>query len=232
MAGTIIVVQKPYSSVIYYSNYPNMATTKERSARLVKVTYGSRKARGNALGKKLFGYKSWSVKAGKREYSHKPIVGSLEGLPVKRVGRSKFVVPEEKLRDIEGSIKTNGGVIRRVEPVAMDEKEVEKNARRVYRGFIDPLIEKMKYASDTQDKELYIESLESGIRLVTYFEKFLNELDDYGTRFVQEEGRRESEFIKRMKALESIANEDFEAAKIQTEFFASGLEDLRDQILK
>ena len=172
------------------------------------------------------------MKAGNREYAHKPIVGSLQGLPVTRIGRSKFIVPEESLHYVENSIKTNGGVIRKVEPVTMDEKEIEKNARRVYKGFIDPLIEKMKYASETQNKELYIGSLENGMRLVTYFEKFLTELDDYGSTFVQEEGRRESELIKRMKALESVANEDFEAAKIQTEFFTTDLEDLRDQILK
>ena len=205
--------------------------TEARNSRLVKITYTS-KTGDSAIGKKLFGYKSWNVKGDSKEYVHKPIVGSLQGLPILRIGRSRFIAPEEKLQVIQNAIKRKGGVVRRVEPVTMDEKTVERNARHAYRGLIDPLIEKMKYASETRDRQLYVASLENGMRMVGYFERFLNELDDYGSSFVKQEEHRGSEFIKRMQSFESIAKEDFEAAKLQTELFASELENLRDHILK
>lgn len=212
-----------------------MSTNKRRSSRLVRITYGSKKSGGTALTKKLFGYKSWSIKANGREYVHKPIAGKLQNFSVRRIGRSRFIAREDKLQDIEKTIEKEGGVVRRVEPVAMNEREVEKSARDAYKGFIDPLIEKMKYASETENKELYLEALQSGMRMVSYFEKFLNEVDDLdhpSSSFLREEKLREDGFVKKMQALESIAKEDFEAAKIQTEFFTADLENLRDQILK
>ena len=203
----------------------------EASSRLVKITYASKS--GDSAIEKLFGYKNWNVKGDRmKEYAHRPIVGILQGLPILRIGRSTFIAPEEKLQVIQNAIKRKGGVVRRVEPVTMDEKAVERNVRHAYSGLIDPLIEKMKYASEMRARELYVASLENGIRMVRYFDKFLNELDDYGSSFVKHEERRGSEFIKRMQSFESIAKEDFEGAKLQTELFASELENLRDQILK
>ncbi|HZW54975.1 MAG TPA: hypothetical protein VFF30_01660 [Nitrososphaerales archaeon] len=209
-----------------------MVATKGKITRLVKVTYGSKKVGGTSLGKRLFGYKGWSVKYKGKRYPHKPISGNLQNLGVERVGRAKFIAREENLREIESAIRKKGGMVRQVEPVTMDEKEVERNARLVYRGFIDPLIEKIKYASETQNKELYTAALENGIRMTVSFEKFLNEMDDYGSPFVKEEKQRDSELVKKMKGLESVAQEDFEVAKIHAEFFRAELENLRDQILK
>lgn len=200
--------------------------------RLVKVTYNSKKPGGYPLGKKLFGYRSWSVKGRKKDYVHKPIVGSLEDLAVMKIGRSKLIMPEKELREVQSAIEESGGIIKQVEAVTMNENDIEASARRVYRGFIDPLISKMRYASEAESKELYISALENGMRMTVYFQRFLSELDDYGTPLVETERKRENQFLKRMKALASIADEDFEAAKLQTELFASDIEDLKDQILR
>jgi hypothetical protein len=210
------------------------------SSKLVRITYGSRRSGDTALAKKLFGYKSWSMKVNGKEYMHKPIKGKLSNLSVRKMGRSRFIAPEEKLQEIEKIIESEGGVIRRVDPVTMDEREAENSAREAYKGFIDPLIEKMKYASETENKELYLSSLQSGIRLTSYFEKFLDEIDNdsdhrhppSSSTFLKVQRPRKDQFVRRMQALESMAKEDFESAKVQTEFFAAELEDLKGQILK
>ncbi|MFI5421779.1 MAG: hypothetical protein ACHQ1H_12490 [Nitrososphaerales archaeon] len=114
----------------------------------------------------------------------------------------------------------------------MDEKEIDKSARDALRSFVDALISKMNYASSASDRRMYKSVLENGIEMTGLFEKYLDKLDDYGTPFVRQEGQRQSELINKMKGLETIAHKDLEAAKIQTEFFAEELKNLRDQILK
>jgi hypothetical protein len=177
-----------------------------KSTKLVKVTYSSKGDESSSLAKKLFGYRSWKVNIGGKEYAHKPIRGALESLGVQRIGRSRFIMNEKNLQRAKNEIEKIGGVVVQVEPVTMDEDEVERQARDTLRPFVNILIQKMSYASKASDKQMYVRAMDSGIDLTVSFEKYLDKLDDYGTSFVREELQRESELIETMNGLKLIAN--------------------------
>jgi len=190
-----------------------MATT----GKMVKITYASR-APGVAITKNLFGYKGWKTRSGSRTYAHKPTVGALEGIPFQRVGRATIVLPLSYLPKARAVIARAGGVVRSVDPIVVDREDNQKEATEMFRDFVRRLVETVRFAADAGSEELYDAALDKAAALTKRFESYLGEFDEYGA--VEPDGR----LLRTLVGLRSLSDKDFEAAKLQAEFFAGDLE--------
>jgi hypothetical protein len=79
-----------------------------KAEKMVEVTYASR-APEAGMTKKLFGYKGWQTRSGTKTYSHKPIIGALDGIPFQKLGRATIVLPLDYLPKAREAIAEAGG---------------------------------------------------------------------------------------------------------------------------
>ena len=190
-----------------------MATT----AKMVKITYASR-APGVAITKNLFGYKGWQTRSGPKTYAHKPMVGALEGIPFQRVGRATIVLPLNYLPKARAVIARAGGVVKSVDPIVVDREGNQKEAVEMFRDFVRRLVETVRFAADAGSRELYDAALDKAVALTKRFESYLGEFDEYGA--VEPDAR----LLRSLVGLRSLSDEDFDAAKLQSAFFAGDIE--------
>jgi len=203
--------------VIYRRDTVVDGETMAATGKMVKITYASR-APGVAITKNLFGYKGWKTKSGPKTYAHKPMVGALEGIPFERVGRATIVLPLSYLPKAKAVISRAGGVVRSVDPIVVDREGNQREAIEMFRDFVRRLVETVRFAADAGTKELYDSGLEKALALTKRFESYLGEFDEYGA--VEPDGL----LLRNLVGLRSLSDKDFEAARLQAEFFAGDLE--------
>jgi hypothetical protein len=197
-----------------------MSTT----ARLVKVRYAARAQ--TAITKKLFGYKGWQTKTGKKTYQHKPMTGRLEGMPIRRLARATIALPQSYLAQAKIAIEEAGGVVKSVEPIILNQGREKTILTSMFSGFIEGVAETVRYASEAQTKDLYVSALDKAIRMTKKFESLIAELDEYDS------ARADGRLVSALSGLRSLADKDLDGAKIQSAFFASDLEKNKNQIFK
>lgn len=189
-----------------------------------KLTYRSG---GHNLAKKLFGYGPWKeVKRGK-VYQHKRVIGTLEGLPVRKCGRACLIVPLELLSMVKKAIIHHGGEIRSITPVMIPEEEVEEMADRYYADSLRILRIFLEKAYKSENKSDFQYALDGASRIIKRFETLIKETFEYTAE------KSEVESLHNVfHGLESISREDFEAAKLQLEFLMKNVEQEYDDLLR
>jgi len=190
----------------------------------MKVTYRSK---GRNLIKKLFGYGPWKETKRGRTYMHKPILGALSGLPVRKCGRACLVVPTELLDSVQKAIVQHGGEIREIRPVVIPVKEVEEMADRYYAGYLVMLRRFLKYAYEAEDEAVFQYALEGASRLTKRFEALIKEASEYTGEKPEVRSLHDV-----FDGLKSISSEDFEAAKLQVEILDKRIEREHNNLIK
>ncbi|MDA4118917.1 MAG: hypothetical protein OK455_11320 [Thaumarchaeota archaeon] len=193
--------------------------------KMVKVTYASRTA-NVTITKNLFGYKGWQTKSGTKTYRHKPIVGLLHGIPFQKLGRATIVLPLDYLPKARAAIAGAGGVIKSVDPIAVDWEGNKKETLNMFHDFLGRLVENIRYAAEAPTKDLYDSAFDKSISLTKRFESYMSKFDEYGS--VEADGQ----LLSTLLGLKSLSGQDFEAAKLQAAFFVGDLEKRQSQILK
>lgn len=188
----------------------------EKTQRLVKVKYVSCTS-DFTVTKKLFGYKGWQTKSGVKTYSHKPIVGTLQGIPYRKVGRATIVLPEDYLSEVRDAIERAGGIVRSVSPVAADWEDNSKDVLDLFRVYLSRLISLIHYAEKAPTRELYELTFDKSISLTRAFESYIAKFDEYGSL------QTDRQLLNTLVGLKSISGQDMEAARLQTAFFANEL---------
>lgn len=192
---------------------------------MVKVRYAA-SSPDVAITKKLFGYKDWEVKVGVKTYEHKSIPAALEGIPARRIARATIIVPQEYLPQTKRAIEKSGGVVTSAEPMMMDPEGSERTAMIMFDNFANAVVRAVRRASKSKTKEDYVKLFDKTIVMTRKFESFVNEIDEYNSL------KSESQLLRTLTGLKSLADQDFEAAKIQAAFFAVDLAKLKAQIRK
>ncbi len=173
---------------------------------MVKIKYGGTPE----LGKKLFGYGPWKEKKQGRIYTHKPIVGRLQGLAVRRTGRAALMTPLGLVPIIKSTIKELGGEVRDVKPILLRRTEVEGMYDKYYENYLRILIGilEITYRADT-DREFRL-ALSDASDLTRKFEAFVSEASNYA------EGETEPKTLYHVfDGLKSISDQNLKAAKLQ-----------------
>jgi hypothetical protein len=184
---------------------------------LVKIRFES-KVPEDTLSKKLFGYREWRTKHGKKEYRHKPIVGALQNVPLRRVGRGTFVLPELYVQEASSTIEANGGRVKSVSPVALDFEESAQLTRSIFSSYLRGVIGSLEVAHRTRDEKLVHAALARALLQTKTFAAFLKQIDDYGLDSDSDILRR------RLVSLVKLAQTDLEGARAQAGVLTEELE--------
>lgn len=112
-----------------------------------------------------------------------------------------------------------GGEIKSTTPVVITKKEVEEIFEDNYLPYLRVLKSLLKTASMSNNKETFTDNIEKATKFTRKFESFITEISEYA-----EEKPKQGAMNNLFVGLKSIADQDFEAAKIQTEFFAKTIE--------
>src|SRR5271169_3053614 len=155
-----------------------MAVGIQSEERLVKLRYKSDVAEAT-LSKKLFGVPESDERRGTKVYHHKPVVGSLQGVPFRRVGRATIVLPESYLQATKSAIKTVGGTVKSVDPVAMSYEDSVKMTKSMFSTFLAGLISYLQFASETSDREQGVSVLQKAVGSTRKFTSYLKSVDEY-----------------------------------------------------
>jgi hypothetical protein len=188
--------------------------------RLVKVRYKSDVAEAT-LSKKLFGVAESDERRGAKVYHHKPVVGTLQGVPLRRVGRATIVLPESYLQATRSAIKMVGGTVKSVDPVAMSYENSVEMTKSMFSTFLAGLISYLQFASETPDQEQGVSVLQKAVRSTRRFTLYLKSVDEYRS---DETG---DQLIRRLASLAAFAQEDFEGARIEAGLLANELHDFK-----
>lgn len=190
----------------------------------VKLTYRSA---GRDISKRLLGYGPWDeVKAGKI-YHHRSIRGVFQGTLVRKSGRACLIVPQELAKPVEETIVRYGGEIRSVVPVVMTKKEVEEMANSYYADYLEILMGLLRNACEADIEEDFTSVMKRASTLTKKFESLIEEASKYA-----EEKPKPRALHQIFDGIASISRQDFEAAKLETEFLAKSVEEERRNLLK
>jgi hypothetical protein len=185
--------------------------------RLVKVRYKSDVAEAT-LSKKLFGFPESEERRGTKVYRHKAVVGLLEGVPLRRVGRATIVVPEPYLETTRSAIKKVGGTVKSVDRVPMAFENSARFKKAMFSMFLAGVTKYLQSASETQDQEQGVSVLKKAEISTRKFVSYLKSIDEYGS------DETSGEFVRRLASLIAFAQEDFEGAKIEAGLLANDLQ--------
>lgn len=185
-----------------------MSSAKTQNQIFVKIRYES-KVPEDTLSKKLFGCREWKTKYRNKVYRHKRIVGALENVPLRRVGRATFVLPQSYVREACLTIEANGGRVKSINPVPLDYEKSVKLTRSIFSAYLEGLIGDLEIAHKAPDKAWVRAALEKAVQQTRTFTAYLKQIDDYNLDDDSDILRR------RLDSLIIFAKRDLEGARAE-----------------
>jgi hypothetical protein len=190
----------------------------------VKLTYRSA---GRDISKRLFGYGPWNEKKADKIYRHKSVHGLFQGTLMRKCGRACLIVPQELEKPVKETIVRYGGEIRSTVPVVMTREEVEEMADVFYANYLKILMGLLRNAYEADNEKDFKSAMKRAASLTKKFESLIEEASIYA-----EEKPKPRILHHIFDGLRSISNQDFEAAKLQTEFLGKNVEREYNNLLK